>query len=97
MRDLFKPFLCAIALAATVSGPTCGWAAETTTVSGAVTWISQDAVEVGGQRGTLGEGSDIRSDQHTVSWSSIRVGMPASMETDAAGRVLELRVSGVVE
>jgi hypothetical protein len=40
---------------------------------------------VGGQRGTLGEGSDIRSDQHTVAWSSIRVGMPASMETDAAG------------
>jgi len=97
MRQLFSPFLLAAALAAAVSGPIRAWASETTIVAGAVTWISEDAVEVAGQRGILGEGSDIRSDQHTVSWSSIRVGTPATMETDAGGRVLELRVTGVVE
>ena len=97
MRQLFSPFLLAAALAAVVSGPVKARASETTTVAGAVTWISADAVEVAGQRGMLGEDSDIRSDQHTVSWASIRVGTPATMETDAAGRVLELRVTGVVE
>jgi hypothetical protein len=74
-----------------------GQAAETSTVNGPITWISADSVEVAGHRGILAQGADIRSDEHTVSWTSIRLGMPASMETDSAGRVLELRVTGVVE
>ena len=97
MRQFFNSFLLAAALAAAVLVPKLAAAAETTIVTGAITWISADAVEVAGQRGTFGDGSDIRSDEHTVSWSSIRVGTSAMMETDAAGRVLELRVTGVVE
>ena len=99
MRQRFRQILLAAAVAGAVSGVAgAAWAAsETSTVSGPITWISADSVEVAGRRGILAQGSDIRSDQHTVSWSSIRIGMPASMETDSAGRVLELRVTGVVE
>jgi hypothetical protein len=70
---------------------------DVTTVVGSVTWVSQDAVEVAGQRGILSSATDVRSDHHPVSRASIRVGMPASMEIDSGGRVLELRVTGVVE
>ena len=98
MRQRFSPFVlaAALAVAASISTPP-SRADETTTVFGAITYISADAVEVAGQRGLLVNGADIRSDERTVSWTSIRVGMPASMETDSAGRVLELRVSGVIE
>ncbi|HZR82077.1 MAG TPA: hypothetical protein VFD92_13355 [Candidatus Binatia bacterium] len=81
------PFLCAPAFAQD----------DTHQVSGVITWISEDAVEVGGQRGLFEDSSDVRSDGRPVSRASVRAGMPAQMETDAAGRVLELRVNGVVE
>lgn len=97
MRLTFSAMALAAALAAAVSGAGPAWATDPVVVSGAVTWISAEAVEVSGRRAILGAGSDIRSDDRTVSWSSIRVGMPASMEVDGAGRVLELRVNGVVE
>ncbi len=99
MRQRFRQTLLAAAVASAVWGATAEWSAssETSTVSGPITWISADAVEVAGRRGVFAAESDIRSDEHTVSWSSIRTGMPASMETDSAGRVLELRVTGVVE
>jgi hypothetical protein len=98
MRQRFRQILLAAAVAGAVAGVSgAAQAAETSTVNGPITWISADSVEVAGRRGILAQGSDIRSDEHTVSWTSIRLGMPASMETDSAGRVLELRVTGVVE
>jgi hypothetical protein len=71
--------------------------AESTEVAGTVSWISEDAVEVGGKRGLFAPGSDVRSGGVPVAKSSVRPGMPAEMEVDDGGRVLELRVMGVVE
>jgi len=66
-------------------------------VSGRVTRVDGQTVEVGGQRGVIAEGSDVRSDGRSVAPASIRVGMQAQMEIDARGRVLEIRVEGMPE
>ncbi|MBU6282401.1 hypothetical protein KGQ64_09190 [bacterium] len=67
------------------------------TVVGRITRIDGQTVELGGQRGVLAEGSDVRSDGRSVSAASIRAGMQARMEVDERGRILELRVEGVLE
>lgn len=66
-------------------------------VEGSITWVSDDAVEVNGERGLLEPSSDVRCDGRSISRSSIHVGMPASMEMDPAGQILELRVEGATE
>lgn len=72
-------------------------AADVTMVSGQVTWVSPDAVEVAGRRGMISSRTSITSDGRSVSVSSIQVGMPAELEIDPAGQALELRVKGAVE
>jgi hypothetical protein len=67
------------------------------TVEGEITYIAENAVEVAGVRGLIGPRSSILSSGREITVRSIRRGMPARMELDAAGRVLELRVAGVVE
>ena len=67
------------------------------TVEGKITYIAENAVEVAGVRGLIGPRSSILSSGREITVRSIRRGMPARMELDAAGRVLELRVAGVVE
>lgn len=70
---------------------------EVRSVSGALAWVSEDAVEIGSTRGLLTSESSVFSRGREVSIGSLRRGMPATMELDAAGRVLELRVKGVIE
>lgn len=67
------------------------------TVEGEITYVTANAVEVAGVRGLLGPRSSILSSGREITVHSIRRGMSARMELDAAGRVLELRVAGVVE
>jgi len=67
------------------------------TVEGEITYIAENAVEVAGVRGLIGTRSSILSSGREITVRSIRRGMPARMELDAAGRVLELRVAGVIE
>jgi len=67
------------------------------TVEGEITYVAENAVEVAGVRGLIGPRSSILSSGREITVRSIRRGMPARMELDAAGRVLELRVVGVVE
>jgi hypothetical protein len=64
---------------------------------GAVTYVDEAAVEVSGRRGVFTDQSVVTSDGHSVAPGSVRAGMPAQLEVDPAGRVLELRVTGVVE
>jgi hypothetical protein len=99
MPERLRSGILAVALAAALFGGVLPAIAqdEPVRVVGTVTWISEDAVEVAGRRGIFEPGSDVRSDGRTVSKASVRPGMAAEMELDAAGRVLELRVSGVVE
>lgn len=66
-------------------------------VAGVVTYISPAAVEVNGTRGLLLPDSSIMSERREISLASVRRGMPATMELDEAGRVLELQVRGVIE
>ena len=66
-------------------------------VTGRVARIDGPTVEIGGQRGLLEAGSDVRSDGRAVSPASIRVGMQATMEMDSRGHILEIRVGGLVE
>jgi hypothetical protein len=66
-------------------------------ISGSVTWVSADAVEVSGQRALVTGESTVTSDGREVSLTSIRRGMPAQAEIDDAGRLIALYVNGVVE
>ena len=72
-------------------------AEEIRLVQGEITYIAATAVEVNGVRGLIGPRSSLVSASREISIAGIRRGMPARLELDAAGRVLELRVSGVVE
>lgn len=66
-------------------------------VEGKITYVEATAVEVDGVRGLIGPKSSVVSGSREVGIIGVRRGMPARLELDAAGRVLELRVPGVVE
>ena len=66
-------------------------------VFGQITYVAADAVEVSGRRGVLTSESSVVSDGRSVAPGSLHPGMPAEMEVDPVGRILELRVTGVVE
>ena len=66
-------------------------------VEGKVTYIEASAVEVDGVRGLIVPQSSVLSSGREVGIGGVRRGMPARLELDASGRVLELRLSGVVE
>ncbi len=70
---------------------------DTRTYFGSVGFVDDEAVEVAGQRGIVTSGSSVVSDGHAVSLGSVRPGMPATLEVDGSGRIIELRVTGVVE
>lgn len=90
---------CIVALAATLGMATASaaMAAEVITVAGAVTYVSDEVVEVAGHRGLIVPGTSISSEGREVSITSVRVGMPAELEVDASGRALDLRVKGAIE
>ncbi len=94
--SLWAALLLALALLLGSGGPV---AAEDSprVVVGRVTRIDADSVMVGDQIGFLRTGSDIRSDGRAVAPTSIRVGMPAEMEIDVTGRILEVRIGSVAE
>ena len=100
-RRTVLPSLVAVAFSAAVFGGLGARASadpgDPVTVEGSITWVSDDAVEVNGERGLLEPTSDVRCDGRSISRSSIHVGMPASMEMDPAGQILELRVEGATE
>lgn len=64
---------------------------------GTVGFVDDSTVQVGGKRGIMVKGSSVMSDGREVSLSSVRTGMPATLELDASDRIIELRVTGVVE
>ncbi|MEO2168866.1 MAG: hypothetical protein ABGY42_12260 [bacterium] len=70
---------------------------EVRLVSGTVTFVSSTAVEVNGIRALVLSDSSIMSDRREISLASVRSGLPATMEIDASGRLLELQVRGVIE
>lgn len=72
-------------------------AADVTTVSGTVTYVSTSVVEVEGRRGLLEPGTSITSEGRSISIASVAVGMPADLEIGSDGKALELRVKGAVE
>jgi hypothetical protein len=84
--------LLAIGVAATAMAQS-----ETQVYYGTVGFVDESSVEVGGERGILANGSSVMSDGHAVSLASVRIGMPATLEVDESGRIIELRVTGVVE
>ncbi|MDG2303702.1 MAG: hypothetical protein P8R42_03435 [Candidatus Binatia bacterium] len=65
--------------------------------NGVVTYVSEDAVEVNGERILLGPDSLITSGGRAVSVFSLRRGMPAEAEIDDAGKLIVLEAKGVVE
>ena len=73
------------------------WQEATRLVEGKITYVEATAVEVDGVRGLIGPKSSVVSGSREVGIIGVRRGMPARLELDAAGRVLELRVPGVVE
>ena len=64
---------------------------------GTITYVGDGVVEIGGERILVGPAAEIRSQGRNVSLGSLRRGMPAEAEIDEAGRLIELRVKGVVE
>jgi hypothetical protein len=70
---------------------------ETQVYFGTVGFVDDSSVEVAGERGIVTAGSSVMSDGHAVSLASIRPGMSATLEVDGSGRIIELRVTGVVE
>ena len=70
---------------------------DVTLVSGSVTYVSKDVVEVGGRRGLITNATSIVSDGHPIAIGSVQIGMQAELEIDPAGQALELRVKGAVE
>jgi hypothetical protein len=93
MQRIVAAGLLAVALVVPRSAP----AADVTTVSGAVTYVSKEVVEVEGRRGLITNATSIVSDGHTVSLASVQPGMAAELEIDPAGNALEVRVKGAVE
>ena len=86
-----------LALALGLALPSLALAAEVTMVSGQVTFVSKDVVEVGGRRGLIVPGTSIVSEGRPISLASVVVGMPADLEIGSGGQALELRVKGAVE
>ena len=86
-----------LAMAIGLALPSFAPAADVTVVSGAVTYVSTDVVEVAGRRGLIVPGTSIMSEGRSVSIHSVVVGMPAELEIDPSGQALELRVKGAVE
>lgn len=84
-------------LAALALAPVLARAADVTTVSGTVTYVSAAVVEVAGRRGLIVPGTSITSDGREISIGSVAVGMPADLEIGSDGAALELRVKGAVE
>ena len=99
MRWTIRRWFLGLALALTVlaAGRVARAQDETFTVSGPISWVSEDAIEVGGRRGLIDASTDIRSDGRSISVASLHRGMTAEMELDASGHALEIRVSGVAE
>ena len=93
MMHCIVGLLIAIGMALPASAP----AADVTVVSGAVTYVSSDAVEVAGRRGLIVPGTSITSEGREVSIRSVSVGMPGELEIGPDGKALELRVKGAVE
>jgi hypothetical protein len=87
----------AAAFAVVLGGPHGVWADDTIVVAGPVTWITQDAIEVGGRRGLINSQTAIMSDGHPISVTSISRGVMAELELDASGHALEIDVHGVRE
>jgi hypothetical protein len=84
--------LLAIGVAATATAQS-----ETQVYFGTVGFVDESSVQVGGHRGIMMDGSSVMSDGHVVSLASVRPGMAATLEVDGSGRIIELRVTGVVE
>jgi hypothetical protein len=72
-------------------------AGDVTVVSGRVSYVSKDVVEVDGRRGLINAATSIVSDGHPVSLDSVHVGMFADMEIDPSGDALQVEVKGAVE
>lgn len=84
-------------IAAGLALPALAPAADVTTVSGVVTYVTSEVVEVSGRRGLIVQGSSITSEGREVSIGAVHLGMPADLEIGSAGQVLELHVKGAVE
>ena len=93
MMHCIVGLLIAIGMALPSSAP----AADVTVVSGAVTYIATDVVEVSGRRGLIVPGTSITSEGREVSLKSVAVGMPAELDVAADGKALSLRIKGAVE
>lgn len=85
--------LATIGLALATAAP----AADVATVTGVVTYVSTDVIEVSGRRGLIFSGTTIVSDGRQVSLGSVRVGMPAELEIGSTGQALTVQVKGAVE
>ena len=57
---------------------------DVTQVSGSVTYVSKDVVEVAGRRGLITNATSIVSDGHPISIASVQIGMAAELEIDPA-------------
>lgn len=68
-----------------------------TQARGVVTYSGDGVVEVGGKRLILTPDSHVTSGGRAISPGSVGRGMVAEAEYDEAGRLIELRVNGVVE
>ena len=87
--------LTTMALALPVAIGSASWADVRAT--GQVSYVSEDAIEIGGKRILLTPESLLMSGGREVSAASLRRGMSAEAEVDDAGRLIELQVNGVVE
>lgn len=65
--------------------------------TGYVTDVSDDAVDINGERLLITSTSRLMSEGREVSVGSLRPGMAATAEADDAGRLILLEVNGVVE
>lgn len=88
--------LAAVLLGISFPVPVLGQSGNPTYV-GRVSYSASDAVEVSGHRGIFTSESTITSDGRSVGRGSVLPGMIAELEVDPEGRVVELRVTGVVE
>lgn len=64
---------------------------------GSVSYVSEDAIEIGDHRALLTPESLVMSNGREISSASLRPGMRGMAEIDDGGRLLELHVNGVVE
>ena len=96
-RLLMMHCIVTVCLVLTLAAATPVSADDVTTVSGSVTYVSKDVVEVAGRRGLISDATSITSDGHPIALASVQIGMPAELEIDPGGEALQLRRKGAVE